>query len=471
MRKINRSMLALLPVLMLACKVSKEHQKPSLPINAQFRYAALNTDTVSIAELRWKEFYTDASLRELIDTALIRNYDMQIALKQLESANLLFKQVKWNNIPELTLHIAASSSRPSDYSTTGMNIRQLKSCSNHIEDYSASLQLSWEADIWGKIRNQNKVALAAYLQTDEARKLLQTELVAQISQGYYHLLMLDAQLEIAQKNVALNDRTLSMVRLQYDAGQVTALAVQQVAAQKQAAAQLLPQFEQRISLQENALKILTGQLPDRVERRNRLSLISSTANYATGMPSAIVSRRPDVRSAELALTISNANVGIAKANLYPNLRITAAGGLNAFRAADWFNVPASLFGIVAGSIAQPILNSKRLSTQYEIRQVERAQKVMLFRKSVLNAMGEVSDALSNIEKIKDQYRIAADRVTNLQSATANASLLFKNGMANYLEVITAQGNVLQGELELASLKRAELRAVSDLYRSLGGGWK
>jgi multidrug efflux system outer membrane protein len=164
-------------------------------------------------------------------------------------------------------------------------------------------------------------------------------------------------------------------------------------------------------------------------------------------------------------------VGIAKANLYPALRITAGGGLNAFRAADWFNVPASLFGIVAGSIAQPVLNSKRLRTQYEIRKIEREQNVMVFRKSVLNAMGEVSDALSNIEKIKDQYRIAADRVMILQNATANASLLFKNGMANYLEVITAQGNVLQGELELASLKRAELHAVSDLYRSLGGGWK
>lgn len=464
-------MLALLPVLMLGCKVSKEHQKPSLPINAQFRYAALNTDTISVAELRWEEFYTDVTLRKLIDTALIRNYDMQIALKQLESAGLLFKQVKWNHIPELALQIAANSNRPSDNSTTGMNIRQFRSGSNHIEDYSASLQLSWEADIWAKIRNQNKAALATYLRTDEARKLLQTELIAQISQGYYHLLMLDAQLEIAQKNVALNDRTLSMVRLQYDAGQVTALAVQQVAAQKQAAAQLLPQFEQRIILQENALKILTGQLPNRIERKDRLSGISITANYATGMPAAIVGRRPDVRSAELALTISNANVGIAKANLYPALRITAGGGLNAFRAADWFNVPASLFGIVAGSIAQPILNSKRLRTQYEIRKIEREQNVMAFRKSVLNAMGEVSDALSNIEKLKDQHRIAADRVMTLQNATANASLLFKNGMANYLEVITAQGNVLQGELELASLKRAELHAVSDLYRSLGGGWK
>jgi outer membrane protein, multidrug efflux system len=462
---------ALLLILLGGCKVSKDIQKPSPMVPDQFRNATLQSDTTSISEIRWNDFYTDKILQNLIDTALINNYDMQIALKKLESAQILLKQVKWNNVPEITFNGTASSSRPSDNSVTGLSIKQFGLGARHVEDYSVNLSLSWEADIWGKIRAQKKSALAAYLQTEEARKLIQTDLIAGISQGYYNLLMLDAQLDIAQRNVTLNDSTLSIIKLQYQAGQVTSLAVQQTEAQRQAAAQLIPQFEQNITLQENALKILTGQLPDKIERNAKLLKITTETNLSTGIPSVIVGRRPDVRAAELTLAISNANVGISKANLYPALRITASGGINAFKASDWFNVPASLFGLVSGSIAQPILNRKRLRSQYEVAQIERAQSILVFRQSVLNAVGEISDALVSIEKLKVQCTIASERVSTLKSATSNASLLFKNGLANYLEVITAQGNVLQGELELAALKRAELNAVSNLYRSLGGGWK
>lgn len=461
----------LLLILLGGCKVSKDIRKPAPGVPEQFRNATMQDDTTGIAELRWNDFYTDETLQKLIDTALINNYDMQIALKKLESAEVLLKQVKWNYIPELTFNAAASSSRPSDNSVSGLSIRQFGPKTSHVEDFTANFSLSWEADIFGKIRNQKKSALAAYLQTAEARKLIQTDLVAGIAQGYYNLLMLDAQLDIAKRNVKLNDSTLSMVTLQYRAGQVTSLAVQQVDAQRQAAAQLIPQFEQSITIQENALKILTGQLPAGVERNQQLLKVASTINLATGIPSAIVSRRPDVRAAELAITVANANVGISKANLYPALRITASGGVNAFKTSDWFNVPASLFGVVAGSIVQPVLNHRRLRAQYEVTKIERMQTILSFRKSVLNAVGEVSDALISIEKLNRQLVIATGRLNTLKLATSNASLLFKNGLANYLEVITAQGNVLQGELELASLKRAELHAVSNLYRSLGGGWK
>jgi multidrug efflux system outer membrane protein len=157
--------------------------------------------------------------------------------------------------------------------------------------------------------------------------------------------------------------------------------------------------------------------------------------------------------------------------MYPALTITASGGVNSFRASNWFNIPASLFGTVAGGLTQPIFARKQLKTNYEVAKVERERTVLQFRQSVLNAVGEVSDALVRIEKLKQQQVIAANRVKTLQQATTNAKLLFSNGMANYLEVITAQGNVLQSELELATVKRTQLDAVSELYRSLGGGWK
>jgi multidrug efflux system outer membrane protein len=462
--------LALVLVILSACNVSKnvETPKPELPV--AFRNAAATADTTSIANVQWKNFFTEPTLQKLIDSAVTHNYDMQIAVKNIEASQLLFKQVKWNYVPSVDVGVTASTNRPSDNSVTGLSLNQYNIGKKHIEDYTASVALSWEADVWGKIRNQSRAALATYLQTTEAKKAIQTNIVASVSQGYYNLLMLDEQLNIAERNVKLNDSTLRIIRLQFDAGQVSSLAVQQAEAQRLAASQLVPVFEQNITIQENALRILTGALPSSVERSASLNAINIPDNLPTGLPSAIVSRRPDVRSAELALTVANAQVGINKAAMYPALRITAEGGVNSFRASNWFNVPAALFGVVAGSVIQPVFEHKQLKTKYEVAKVERERTVLQFRQSVLNAVGEVSDALVKIEKLKSQQAIAATRVNTLQQATGNANLLFKNGMANYLEVITAQGNVLQSELELATIKRDQLSAISELYRSLGGGW-
>jgi HAE1 family hydrophobic/amphiphilic exporter-1 len=460
----------ILLLMMSACNVSRniETPKPALPI--AFRNAEVAIDTNSVADIQWKTFFTDPFLQKLIDSAIQNNYDMQIALKNIESSQLLFKQIKLNYMPQANLAITANTNRPSENSLNGLTLGQFLG-TNHIEDYSMNLTLSWEADIWGKIHNQGKAALAQYLQTAEARKAIQTNIVSAVSQGYYNLLMLDEQLGIAQRNVVLNDSTLRIIRLQFRAGQVSSLAVQQAEAQQLAAAQLVPGFEQNIVIQENALRILTSALPGSIERSTRLNQLSVIENIPAGLPSEMLSRRPDVRSAELALDIANGNVGFNKANMYPVLNITAAGGVTSFKASNWFNIPASLFGAVAGSFLQPVFNRKKLKTQYEVSKIEREKVVLQFRQSVLNAVGEVSDALVKIEKLKAAQAIVANRVNTLQQAIGNATLLFKNGMANYLEVIIAQSNVLQSELELAAIKRQQLSAIAVLYRSLGGGWK
>lgn len=465
---INKLTPLLLLILLAGCKVSKDVAVPVNSVPGNFRNVS-STDSASIASLPVKQFFTDATLQQLLDTALLRNYDLQIALKNMEAADLLFQQARLGNIPQIGLNITANSNRPSDNSLNGLSASQFLK-TKHIEDYNANLALSWEADIWGKIRSQKQAALATYLQTGEAKKAIQTRLVSNVAQGYYRLLMLDAQMAIAKRNLALNDSTLKIIHMQFDAGQVTSLAIQQAEAQQLVAAQLIPQLEQNISIQENALSILAGQLPGAVTRLASLDKVSFPEKLSAGLPSAMVSRRPDVKSAELSLAISNAKVGIAKSSMYPSLTITASGGLNAFKASDWFNIPASLFGTVAGGIAQPIFQRKQLRTQYETAKIEREKTVIQFRQSVLNAVGEVSDELVKIEKLKEQYTIAQRRVGTLQQAVKNAGLLFQNGMANYLEVITAQSNSLQSELDLANLKTAQLNASVELYRALGGGY-
>ena len=452
-----------------ACKVSKDIATPQPELPGQFRTVA-QADTTSVADLPYKSFFADTTLQRLIDSAIVKNYDMQVALKNIESAQLTLRQAKLGYWPELALNITYSHSRPSDNSLNGAFVPQI-SGHKYVEDYSANVGLSWEADIWGKIRSQKSLALAQYLQTTEARKALQTSVVANVSEGYYNLLMLDAQLAIARKNVALNDSTLQIIRLQFNSGDVTALAVQQAEAQELAAKELVPQLEQSILLQENALSVLAGSLPDKIIRSATLEGTPVHDTLSAGVPAALVSRRPDVRSSELALTAANANVGITKAGLYPSLVITAQGGLNSFKASDWFNIPGSLFGIVGGGITQPLFQHKELKTKFELAKVDREKSVIQFRQSVLVAVGEVSDALGKIAKLKEQQAVAITRVSTLEQAIANANSLFRNGMANYLEVITAQSNVLQSELDLASIQKDRLSAEVELYRSLGGGWK
>jgi len=449
------------------CKVSKDIPLPKTTIPEHFRNAEIK-DSSSIGNRAIADFFPEKELKNLIDTALIRNYDLQIAVKNLESTSQLLKQAKLGNVPQLNLQITGSSNSPSDNSLNGLSASEFLKTS-HIEDFNANLGLTWEADIWGKIKSQKQEALATYLQTDEARKAVQTQLIASIAQGYYRLLMMDAQITIARKNLKLSDSTLNIVKLQFDAGQVSSLAVQQAKAQQLVSAQLIPKLQQDITVQENALSMLTGHVPGAIERSKSLEETFVSEKPSAGYPSAMVSKRPDVKSAELSLTIANARVGVAKASMYPSINITATGGLNSFKASNWFNIPASLFGVVAGGITQPLLQKRQLKTQYELAKIDREKAVIKFRQSVLNAVTEVSDELVKIEKLKEQYDISKEKVNTLQQAVKNANLLFTGGMATYLEIITAQSNSLQSELELTAIKTAQLNAAVELYRTLGGG--
>ncbi|HMI08068.1 MAG TPA: efflux transporter outer membrane subunit [Flavobacterium sp.] len=456
-------------LLMLTVFGSYAQEASTAAVPGNFRNISAS-DTTNIADIKWKEFFVETDLVKLIDVALVKNNNLQIADKNVTIANLQYKQAKWGSVPQVNAFANAGSNRFSDNSLNGINASQALG-QRHIEDYSAGLQLSWEADIWGKIRNRKKSAQAAYLQTAEAKSALQTSVVANVSKGFYDLLMLDAQLDIAKKTLMLNDSTLFIVNLQYEAGQVTSLAKQQTEAQRLVAAKLIPQLEQNIQLQENALSVLTGTFPDAKERSSKLNSLVVKDDLKAGIPAQLLSKRPDVKSAELALKAANANVGITRASLYPSLNITASGGVNSFEISNWFNLPASIFGSVAGGLTAPLLNSKRLRTQYEVSKLQRDQSAIAFRQTVLVAVGEVSDALVKIDKLEEQFDLANQRVETLQRAIKNANLLFRNGLATYLEVIIAQGNLLGAELELASIKKERLSTNVELYRALGGGWE
>jgi outer membrane protein, multidrug efflux system len=464
---------AFFAVVLVGCKLGKEYQRPEVQLPQQFgrtTQAQSFADTNSIADIAWKEFFTDPTLQELITRGITYNNDLQVAIKRIDIANAQAKQARLFQLPQVDLQVTGAINRPSDNSLNGLSASAFLG-KVYVENYQVLANISWEADIWGKIRGQKETVLAQYLQTQEAGKAVQTQLVSSIAQGYYNLLMLDRQLIIARNNLALNDTFVNVTRLLRDGGVVTTLAVRQAEAQKQTTALLIPQLEQDIAMQENALQVLTGQLPGAVARAASLNDLALPASLSTGLPVAMVSRRPDVRTTELALVMANAQVGVAQANMYPALTITAGGGLESFKSSNWFNIPGSLFGLAAGTILQPVFRQKQLKTRFEIAKIEREQAVIQFRQSVLQATSEVSNALVQVEKLKEQRELAGNQVDTLKQAVGNAQLLFKSDMANYLEVTTAQTNALQAELNLAAIQRSQLGAVVELYRSLGGGWK
>ncbi|ROI00698.1 efflux transporter outer membrane subunit [Chryseobacterium daecheongense] len=470
MKRIKNIFLTLiLAVASVSCVSKLAYTEPEVQLPEKFQYTA-TADTASVANLEWKEFFNDPILRDLIEKGIKNNYDLQIALKQVASSQEKLKQAKYLQYPDVGFGVNAQISRPSKNSMNGQSLNLFLGQS-HVEDYNAAFNLSWEADIWGKIKNQQEVSRMQYLQTYEATKAIQTQVVAAIAQGYYNLLMLDKQLSIAKANLELSNNTLSITQKMWDSGDTTSLGVQQATAQKQSTELLISQLEQNIAIQENALSILVGENPNKVNRTIEMSDTSLPQNISAGLPAAMVSRRPDVRQQELVLLESNAMVGIAQANMYPSLKITATGGVNSFKFDNWFQIPASLFGSVLGGITQPIFQKRQLKTDLEVAKIQREKNVLAFRQSVLNAVGEVSDALVSNESLKVQEQKATEQVQTLKEGIKSAQLLYKGGMANYLEVITAQANSLQAELNLASVKRQRLSSIVDLYRALGGGWK
>jgi multidrug efflux system outer membrane protein len=476
MNKIVYSMAAVI-MLIAACSVGKEYNRPGLDTaDVSFRGATdrlipQKPDTSSIAVIPWKTFFTDTTLQRLIVRVLANNYDLNTALNNISLNGEYLKQARIAWLPSVSANVSANSNRFSDNSLNGPGGFNLNNTigASHIEDYSANIGVSWEIDIWGKVKNQKQAALASWLQSAEAAKSLQTRLIAATAAGYYNLQMLHEQLTIARENIALNDSIVNITHLQMENGAATALAVQQAEIQKKSTQSLIPTLEQALRIQENALSILMARQPGAISLDIVYNKFNIPAQFQTGIPAQLLSRRPDVRESEYALRAANAQIGLAQANMYPGLSISAVGGANSFQAANWLVLPASLFGNIAGNLIQPIFNKRKLKTKLNITKIEYEQAVANFKSKVLNAVSEVSDVLIQSEKLKEKIGITESQYSILQKAIPNAQLLFNNGMANYLEVITVEQNLLQNKLELADLKRQQVTAYIQLYRVLGGG--
>src|ERR1700712_4639056 len=302
MNKFFRYGLIIFLLTAVSCRTGKNYQRPTVLLPERFNSDSTSSDSSSMADISWRNYFTDSVLRRLIDSGLVRNFDLQFALRNIAISQSQVKQSNWLWVPQVTAGFSPYVYRNSDNGPAGINNGAI---SNHYTDYYASVNMSWEIDIWGKISRQQESARANYLQTYEAAKAVQTSLIANIALGYFNLLMLDQQLLQAKKTLDLNNDFVKLTRLLYDAGEVTYLGVQQAESQRDNTAQLIPQIEQGIQIQENSLQLLAGSLPGTVHREASLTDMHFSDSLETGLPVSLLNRRPDVRASELALVQAN----------------------------------------------------------------------------------------------------------------------------------------------------------------------
>ncbi|KGE13328.1 efflux transporter outer membrane subunit [Sphingobacterium deserti] len=470
MRSLRLNIIGLTLVLLgsfASCNVGKRYSRPELDMPEHYRDSTLSL-TADTVILPWKTFFKDPLLIGLIDQALQKNNDLAVALLSMQQVDLTYQRAKRELLPTLNLQVGASRNWFSTNSLNGSLGEQFLG-SDFLDDYSATLQLQWEADIWGKAKKQKEEALAQYFAQQENVSALRTRIIAQVAQAYYNLLALDEQVEVANRNIEMSSTTLQMIELQYNSAQVNSLAVDQAIAQKKTAELLLPLARQQITVQENALSILCGSYPDGVARAGALKDAMPAAIFTSGVPATLLSRRPDVKAAEFAVVAANARAGLAQAAMYPTISISPSIGANSFQFNSWFDLPGSLVKNVGANLTQPLFQKGALKTAHEIAKLEQEKAAVQFKQSVMTAVAEVSDALAIVSHSEERLTLVGEKTASLSKASNDALLLYQNGMANYLEVITVQSNALQNELDAIAIHREKLQAMTDLYRALGGG--
>ncbi|MDR6371392.1 NodT family efflux transporter outer membrane factor (OMF) lipoprotein [Chryseobacterium bernardetii] len=452
--------------LLMSCAVGKKYTRTDLQIPETYKESVQVTgDTVV---LPWKTFFKDPKLIGLIDKALSRNNEVNVALKNIEQLDLIYKQAKLGLMPTLDITAGANRSWASKNTLNGSLNEQFVG-TKYMDDFSAALRLSWEVDIWGKAKMQKESAAAEYFGQKENLNAIKSRIVVQVAQAYYNLISLDEQLKIAEQNIELSDNTLKMMNLQFTAGQINSLAVQQSEAQKKTAELLIPLAKQNISIQENALSILCGEYPAKIERQGDLKTMIPENKLSEGLPAQLLSRRPDLKMAEFNVISLNSKTGLAKAAMYPSISLSPQIGVNSNKFSSWFDIPGSITKAIAASLAAPIFQKKQLKTAYDTALIEQEKAAINFKQSVMTAVGEVSDAMAKSKSSSDRLQLLEQRTAILDKGINDALKLYKSGMATYLEVITAQNNKLQNDLEAINVTLEKLNAEVDLYRALGGG--
>lgn len=445
-----------------SCFVAKNYEKPELDTDDLYRTEVVAKDTTSMADMSWEELFKDPILQNYIRKGLQNNFDIRIAMQNIVAAEANLKQKKTGYLPSLN-----ASGNWTHQEISGNS--QFGAMFSNLDQYQLAANLSWEADIWGKIRSNKRAANAGYLQTIAANQAVKTQVITGIASMYYQLLALDSQLEIAQQTLENRNKSVETIQALKEAGQVTEVAVKQTEAQKFSTEIIVEDLKYNITILENSLSILLGETSQAIER-STFEQQELNPEIKTGVPANLLSRRPDLIAAEYGLVNAFELVNVSRSQFYPSLTITATGGFQSLELKDLID-SGSLFATIVSGLTQPIFNQRQIRTQHEIAKSNQEKALIQFEKALKTAGKEVSDALANYENETNKIEIRTQQVDALKKASDYSEELLAYGLATYLEVLTAQDNALNSELGLIDNRYKQFNAIITLYRALGGGWE
>ena len=439
------------------------------------KYNIVVTDTTNSAKMIWKDFFHDANLNALIDTALSNNQELNIAMQQIAVAKNEVKTRKGEYLPFVNFGASAEVERVGEFTRNGaveenLPIREGEAFPTRLPNYQVGLFASWEVDVWKKLRNSKKAALMEYLASVEGRNFMVTNLVAEIADAYYELEALDSQLNILDQNIAIQQNALDIVRLQKQAARLTELAVKRFEAEVLKNKSERYVIKQEVVQVENELNFLLGRQPKAITRDSNTFLESKIDTIYAGIPAQLLKNRPDIRRAELELAANKLNVKVARANFYPSIGISAGVGLEAFRPRFLTETPESLLYSLAGDIIGPLINRNALKAAYNTANARQLQAVFEYEKAILNGYIEVATGLSNLENLQQNYSLKEKQVEALTASIDISNKLFQAARADYNEVLFTQRDALESKMELVETKKDQLLARVNVYRALGGGW-
>jgi len=465
MKKLAPFMSAIMtPALLAGCAAGPNYHRPDVQIPATYRDLSDNpqvqAQTASYADLPWWQVFQDPQLQELIRTALKRNYDLQIAAERINAARAQLAVTRSSLFPQVQANGNFSGGRESNFQT-------------RFNFLTLNADAAFQLDFFGKLRRATEAARAELLATEDARQTVVLTLVSDVASSYFALLQLDLQLQITRETVKTQEDSVKLTNFRVEHGVATKLEVLQAQQVLDSANAQIPDLERQLAQEENAIRILLGDYPQAVPRGRPLVEQQLPPEVPPGLPSALLERRPDIREAEQTLVAANAEIGVAKAQFFPQISLTGSGGGAFGRSSAFSSLMSSQIGTwsYGAQVSQPIFTGGALRGNLRLAESQHQQALLAYRQSIQRAFGDVSDALIGYEKFH-QVRVRQENsVVDLQESVRLSDMRYRGGTTTYLEVLDGQRSLFAAELTLAQARGTEYQSLVQLYKALGGGWQ
>ena len=464
-KKLQRFAAAVMAsTLIVGCSVGPNYHRPTVQTPTAFRDLSENpqvqAQAASYADLPWWQVFQDPQLQELIRTAIKQNYDLQLATERINAGRAQLAVTRSSQFPQVQGNGNFSGGKESNFQTK-------------YNFLTLAADAAFQLDFFGKLRRATEASRAELLATEDARQTVLLTLVSDVASDYFALLQLDLQLQITRETVKTQEDSVKLTNLRVEHGVATRLDVLQAQQVLDSANAQIPDLERRIAQEENAISILLGNYPQSVTRGHPLVEQPLPPEVPPGMPSSLIERRPDIREAEQILVAANAEIGVAKAQFFPQISLTGSGGGAFGRSSAFSSLMSTQLGIwsYGAQVSQPIFTAGALRGNLRLAESQHQQVLITYRQTIQRAFGDVSDALIGYQK-SHQVRVRQeDSVKDLQESVRLSDMRYRGGTTTYLEVLDGQRSLFSAELTLAEARGTEYQSLVQLYRALGGGWQ